>query len=58
MSKLGIVLLALVIGVIIFTWGSIASATLVMALLLAGIYILWHRSVTDRGDDDYWLEES
>ena len=58
MNKLGLVLLILVIAVIVIFWGSIASAALIMALLLAGIYVLWHRSVTDRGDDDYWLEES
>jgi len=57
MSKLGIVLLVLVIAVIVIFWGSIASAALTLALFLAGIYILWHRLVTDRGDDDYWLED-
>ena len=57
MNKLGIVLLILIIAVIVIFWGSIASATLTLALILAGIYILWHRLVTDRGDDDYWLED-
>ena len=58
MRKLGIVLLILIIALIVIFWGSIASAALTMALLLAGIYVLWHRLVTDRGDDDYWLEDS
>ena len=57
MNKLGIVLLILIIAVIVIFWGSIASATLTLALILAGIYVLWHRLVTDRGDDDYWLED-
>ena len=58
MRKLGIVLLILIVALIVIFWGSIASAALMMALILAGIYVLWHRSVTDRGDDDYWLEDS
>ena len=58
MKITGIVLLVLVLGIIVFTWGSIASAVLTIALLLAGGYVLWHHLVTDRGDDDYWLEES
>ena len=58
MRKLGIVLLILIIALIVIFWGSIASAALMLGLLLAGIYVLWHRLVTDRGDDDYWLEDS
>ena len=58
MRKLGIILLVLVLAVIVIFWGSIISATLTMGLLLAGGYVLWHRLVTDRGDDDYWLEDS
>jgi len=58
MRKLGIVLLVLVVAVIVIFWGSIISATLTFGLLLAGGYVLWHHLVTDRGDDDYWLEES
>ena len=57
MNKLGIILLILIVAVIVIFWGSIASATLTLALILAGIYVLWHRLVTDRGDDDYWLED-
>ena len=57
MKIVGIVLLVLVLAIIVFTWGSIASATLTLGLLLGGAYILWHHLVTDRGDDDYWMEE-
>ena len=58
MRLVGIILLVLILAVIVIFWGSIASAALTLALFLAGIYILWHRLVTDRGDDDYWLEDS
>ena len=58
MRLVGIILLVLILAIIVIFWGSIASAALTLALFLAGIYILWHRLVTDRGDDDYWLEDS
>jgi len=57
MKIAGIVLLVLILAVIVIFWGSVASASLTMALLLAGVYVLWHRLITDRGDDDYWMEE-
>ena len=58
MKIAGIILLVIVLSIIVFTWGSIASATLTLGMLLAGAYVLWHRLVPDRGDDDYWMEES
>ncbi len=52
-----IALLATVLAVIIFTWGSIASAALTLGLLLAGIYLVlnWFRETHDP-DELFWNE--
>ena len=51
------VLLVAVVLVIVLTWGSIASAALTLGLLLSGIFLLLRKSVIDRDNDDYWMEE-
>ena len=49
---LGIVL-AIVLAVILLTWGSIGSAALTLGLLLAGIFIALKKSL-NRDPDDYY----
>ena len=50
---LGIVL-AIVLAVILLTWGSIGSAALTLGLLLAGIFIALKKSL-NRNPDDYYI---
>ena len=50
---LGIVL-AIVLAVILLTWGSIGSAALTLGLLLAGIFIALKKSL-NRDPDDYYF---
>ena len=50
---LGIVL-AIVLAVILLTWGSIGSAALTLGLLLAGIFIALKKSL-NRDPDDYYI---
>ena len=53
-----VIQLGAILAVIVIFWGSIASAVLSLALLLAGGFLLMHHLVIDRGDEDYWMEES
>ena len=50
---LGIVL-AIVLAVILLTWGSSGSAALTLGLLLAGIFIALKKSL-NRDPDDYYF---
>ena len=50
---LGIVL-AIVLAVILLTWGSIGSAALTLGLPLAGIFIALKKSL-NRDPDDYYF---
>ena len=50
------IFLAIVLAVILLTWGSIGSAALTLGLLLAGIFIALKKSL-NRDPDDYFLEE-
>lgn len=50
------IFLAVVVAVIILTWGSIGSAALTLGLLLAGIFVALKKSL-NRDVDDYFLEE-
>ena len=50
---LGIVL-AIILAVILLTWGSIGSAALTLGLLLAGIFIALKKSL-NRDPDDYYF---
>ena len=47
------VFLAIVLAVILLTWGSIGSAALTLGLLLAGIFAALKRSL-NRDPDDYF----
>jgi len=49
--------LAVVLAIIVFTWGSIASAALTLGLLLAGIYLALNKfRETHDPDDLFWNE--
>jgi len=50
------IFLAVVLAVIVLTWGSIGSAALTLGLLLGGIFIAMKKSL-NRDTDDYFLEE-
>lgn len=50
-----ILFLAVILAVIILTWGSIASASLTLGLLLAGIFLAMKKSM-DR-DNDFEMED-
>ena len=47
------IFLAVVLAVIVLTWGSIGSAALTLGLLLAGIFIMLKKSL-NRDPDDYF----
>ena len=47
------VFLAIVLAVILLTWGSIGSAALTLGLLLAGIFTALKKSL-NRDPDDYF----
>ena len=47
------IFLAVVLAVIVLTWGSIGSAALTLGLLLAGIFIVLKKSL-NRDPDDYF----
>jgi hypothetical protein len=47
------IFLAVILAVIILTWGSIGSAALTLGLLLAGIYLALKKSL-NRDPDDYF----
>ncbi len=47
------IFLAIVLAVIILTWGSIGSAALTLGLLLAGIFTALKKSL-NRDPDDYF----
>ena len=47
------IFLAVVLAVIVLTWGSIGSAALTLGLLLAGIFIALKKSL-NRDPDDYF----
>ena len=47
------IFLAVVLVVIVLTWGSIGSAALTLGLLLAGIFIVLKKSL-NRDPDDYF----
>ena len=47
------VFLVVILIVIITTWGSIGSAVLTLALLLAGVYILLVKVMENRDPDDF-----
>ena len=49
------VFIALVVAVIIFTWGSIGSAALTLGLLLGGIFTALKKSL-NRENDYEWEE--
>ena len=49
------IFLAVVIAIIIFTWGSIGSAALTLGLLLGGIFTALKKSLNR--DNDYEWEE-
>jgi len=50
------IFLAVVLAVIVLTWGSIGSAALTLGLLLGGIFIAMKKSL-NQDVDDYFLEE-
>ena len=47
------IFLAVILAVIILTWGSIGNAALTLGLLLAGIYLALKKSL-NRDPDDYF----
>lgn len=49
------IFIALIVAVIIFTWGSIGSAALTLGLLLGGIFTAMKKSLNR--DNDYEWEE-
>lgn len=49
------IFLAVVIAIIIFTWGSIGSAALTLGLILGGIFTALKKSLNR--DNDYEWEE-
>lgn len=49
--------LVLVVAVIILTWGSIGSAALTLALLLALGYLLIQKIMANRDPDDFRWED-
>ncbi len=55
---LGIFLLG-ILTVIILTWGSVGSAILTLALILAGIFLLLRRSLDEQEQavEDFQMEE-
>lgn len=50
-------LLAVIVAVILLTWGSIGSAILTLGLLLGGLVIALRKSL-QRQEDDYFNEDS
>ena len=50
------IFLAVVLTVIILTWGSIGSAALTLGLILGGIFTALKKTM-NRDPDDYFLEE-
>ena len=53
-----IAVLVVVLALIILTWGSIGSAALTLGLMLAGIFLLLRKTIIDRDQEDYWMEDS
>ena len=53
-----IAILVVVLALIILTWGSIGSAALSLGLMLAGIFLLLRKTIIDRDQEDYWMEDS
>ena len=49
------IFIALIVAVLIFTWGSIGSAALTLGLLLGGIFTAMKKSLNR--DNDYEWEE-
>lgn len=49
--------LVLTLAVIIVTWGSVGSAILTLALLLALGYLLIHKIMANRDPDDFRWED-
>lgn len=50
-------LLAVIVAVILLTWGSIGSAILTLGLLLSGLVIALRKSL-QRQEEDYFNEDS
>lgn len=50
------VFLAIVIAVMLLTWGSIGSAALALGLLLAGIFTALKKTM-NRDPEDYFMDE-
>ena len=51
-----ILLIVALVAVCIFTWGSVASFSIVLALVIAGCAFLRYKSIENREENDYYSD--